>query len=420
MKIGFACLTVGVPNTQMRTCRKASATPEKLMEIIKSNLEATEKIIDYSIKNGLKMYRLSSDLIPFGSDLSTNSLNWVELFAEEFERIGTKIKQHNIRVSMHPGQYTVLNSPDEGVVERAIADLEYHVAILEAMKIDTTHKIILHIGGVYGDKTSATERFIDTYAQLSDQVKARLIIENDDRLYTIEDVLGISQITGAPIVYDNLHNACNLSDPSKNDAYWIELAQKTWSAVDGPAKVHYSQQREGGRLGAHTSTIYLKPFMDYFNEVAHLEVDIMLEVKDKNLSAIKCHLATTKNPAIKDLEKEWGRYKYAVLMHSPQNYQSIRQLLKDKESYPVAAFYHLIEEALATPPTQTVQLNALDHIWGHLKQHATSKETERYRLMKAQWFEGTISLNRLKNWLQRSAAKYDDHYLLQSLFFELD
>ncbi len=91
------------------------------------------------------MYRLSSDLIPFGSDLSTNQLDWVDLYSESFERIGAKIKQHDIRVSMHPGQYTVLNSPDAAVVERAIADLEYHVAILEAMKIDTTHKIILHI-----------------------------------------------------------------------------------------------------------------------------------------------------------------------------------------------------------------------------------------------------------------------------------
>lgn len=80
-KIGYACLTVGVPNTNMRTCRKSNATPEKLMEIIENNLQATENILAYNIQKGIKMYRLSSDLIPFGSDLATNKLDWVSLFS---------------------------------------------------------------------------------------------------------------------------------------------------------------------------------------------------------------------------------------------------------------------------------------------------------------------------------------------------
>lgn len=420
MKIGFACLTVGVPDTQMRTCRKSSATPEKLAELIQNNLEVTERILDYSIQNKLQMYRLSSDLIPFGSDLATNSLAWVELFEELFTRIGYKIKQHDMRVSMHPGQYTVLNSPDENVVTRAIADLEYHNLVMDALKVNQHHKIILHIGGIYGDKRAAKERFIATYQRLSPQVKARLIIENDDRLYTIEDVLEISRATGAPVVYDNLHNSCNPSDKSKTDADWIRLAKETWTAEEGPAKVHYSQQRERGRLGAHTPTIYIEPFMAYYHEVAPLEVDIMLEVKDKNLSAVKAHLATTQERDIKQLEQEWSRYKYAVLLHSPSHYQQIRQLLKDKSSYPVVAFYQLIEEALAVVPTQQVALNAIDHIWGHFKKQTTDKEKARFQQMKTQWLEGSLGFHRLKSQLKRLAIKYQDAYLLQSLFFELD
>ena len=420
MKIGFACLTVGVPDTQMRTCSKISATPEKLIELIQNNLEVTERILDYSIQNNLKMYRLSSDLIPFGSDLATNTLDWVQLFEPLFTRIGRKIKQHHIRVSMHPGQYTVLNSPDEDVVTRAIADLEYHNLIMDALKVNQHHKIILHIGGAYGDKAAAKERFIATYQQLSPQVKARLIIENDHSLYTIEDVLEISRATGAPVVYDNLHNSCNPSDTSKTDADWIKLAKETWTAEEGPAKVHYSQQRAGGRLGAHTATIYIKPFMAYYREVAPLEVDIMLEVKDKNLSAVKAHLATSEAGDIKHLEQEWSRYKYAVLQHSPSHYQAVRQLLKDKTSYPVMAFYQLIEEALEEIPTQQVELNAIDHIWGHFKKLATDKEKARFEQTKEQWLAGRFGINRLKSMLKRLAVKYKDAYLLQSLFFELD
>ena len=420
MKIGYACLVVGVPDTTMKTTRKANATPERLTELIQHNLASMENMIAYNIKHGIKMYRISSDIIPFGSDLETNQLDWTSLFNETLKELGEKIKAHDIRVSMHPGQYTVLNSLDEDVVTRAVLDLEYHTQFLDALEVDDSHKIILHIGGVYGDKDAAKSRFIEVYKRLSDRVRARLIIENDHSLYTVSDVLEISEATGAPVVYDNLHNACNPSDPTVSDAEWIKKAKETWKSADGRMKIHYSQQKTGGRLGAHTDTIYIEPFMAFYEEVAPLNVDIMLEVKDKNLSAVKANLATTDNPQIKDLENEWARYKYAVLGHSPINYQAIRTLLKDKSAYPVVEFYRLIEEALDTAPQKNIELNGLDHVWGHLKNKATDKEATRFSKMKEQWLVDEIKLSRLKKWLYRLAEKYNETYLLQSLYFELD
>lgn len=420
MKIGYACLVVGVPDTTMKTTRKANATSERLTELIQNNLASMENMIDYNIKHGIKMYRISSDIIPFGSDLETNQLDWASLFNETLKELGEKIKAHDIRVSMHPGQYTVLNSLDEDVVTRAVLDLEYHTQFLDALEVDDSHKIILHIGGVYGDKDAAKSRFIEVYRRLSDRVRARLIIENDHSLYTVSDVLEISEATGAPVVYDNLHNACNPSDPTVSDAEWIKKAKETWKSADGRMKIHYSQQKTGGRLGAHTDTIYIEPFMAFYEEVAPLNVDIMLEVKDKNLSAVKANLATTDNPQIKDLENEWARYKYAVLGYSPINYQAIRTLLKDKSAYPVVEFYRLIEEALDTAPQKNIELNGLDHVWGHLKNKATDKEATRFSKMKEQWLVDEIKLSRLKKWLYRLAEKYNETYLLQSLYFEFE
>lgn len=420
MKIGYACLVVGVPDTTMKTTRKANATDERLTELIQNNLASMENMIDYNIKHGIKMYRISSDIIPFGSDLETNQLDWVNLFTENLKQLGKKIRDHDIRISMHPGQYTVLNSLDEGVVNRAVVDLEYHTQFLDALEVNDSHKIILHIGGVYGDKDAAKSRFIEVYKRLSDRVRARLIIENDHSLYTISDVLEISEATGAPVVYDNLHNACNPSDPTVSDAEWIKKAKETWKSADGRMKIHYSQQKTGGRLGAHTDTIYIEPFMAFYEEVALLNVDIMLEVKDKNLSAVKANLATTDNPQIKDLENEWARYKYGILGHSPINYQAIRTLLKDKSAYPVVEFYRLIEEALDTAPQKNIELNGLDHVWGHLKNKATDKEATRFSKMKEQWLVDEIKLSRLKKWVYRLAEKYNETYLLQSLYFELD
>lgn len=420
MKIGYACLVVGVPDTTMKTTRKANATDERLTELIQNNLASMENMIDYNIKHGIKMYRISSDIIPFGSDLETNQLDWVNLFSENLKQLGKKIRDHDIRISMHPGQYTVLNSLDEGVVNRAVVDLECHTQFLDALEVNDSHKIILHIGGVYGDKDAAKSRFIEVYKRLSDRVRARLIIENDHSLYTVSDVLEISEATGAPVVYDNLHNACNPSDPTVSDAEWIKKAKETWKSADGRMKIHYSQQKTGGRLGAHSDTIYIEPFMAFYEEIAPLNVDIMLEVKDKNLSAVKANLATTDNPQIKDLENEWARYKYAVLDHSPINYQAIRTLLKDKTRYPVVEFYRLIEEALDTAPQKNIELNGLDHVWGHLKNKATDKEATRFSKMKEQWLVDEIKLSRLKKWLYRLAEKYNETYLLQSLYFEFD
>jgi UV DNA damage endonuclease len=419
MKIGYACLTVGVPETTMRTTRKANATPERLVELIEQNLISMENMLDYNIAHGIDMYRISSDIIPFGSDRETNTLDWVTLFQENFSRLAEKIKKHHMRVSMHPGQYTVLNSNREEVVERAVEDLNYHTEFLDALKVDQSHKIILHIGGVYGDKEAAKKRFVENYKMLKPAVKDRLIIENDDRLYTIADVLEISKRTGAPVVYDNLHNVCNPSDPALSDVEWIRRAKETWTKAEGPMKIHYSQQRAHARLGAHTEMIYIEPFIDFYEAVAPLSVDIMLEVKDKNLSAVKAHLATTDTPDIKDLEKEWARYKYLVLSHSPKHYQAIRNLLKDKTTYPVVSFYKLIEEALDMKLERKTELNALEHVWGHLKKKTSEKEKAKFQKLKEQWLAETITTTRIKNWLRRLAAKYEEQYLQQSLYFEL-
>ena len=151
MSIGYACLTVGVPNTETKRCIAKNATKMRLFELIESNLNALDRILDYNIANKIQLFRISSDLIPFGSS-PINTLNWWQLFDSKFEALGNKIRVHKLRVSMHPGQYTVLNSPNKEVVERAVLDLEYHNKVLDCLRTGPEHKIILHIGGAYNNK----------------------------------------------------------------------------------------------------------------------------------------------------------------------------------------------------------------------------------------------------------------------------
>lgn len=130
----------------------------KLLDLISHNLNSLQNIIHYNIKNNIKLFRISFDLIPFGSN-DVNKLPWWDIFSVQFLKLGEKIRNNGMRVSMHPGQYTVLNSPNVEVVKRAIADLNYHAKVLDSLCVPSEHKIVLHVGGIYNEKERAIERF---------------------------------------------------------------------------------------------------------------------------------------------------------------------------------------------------------------------------------------------------------------------
>ncbi|NTV90991.1 MAG: UV DNA damage repair endonuclease UvsE, partial [Clostridiales bacterium] len=173
MNIGYACLTVGVPGTDLKSCIMKNAGDERLRELIGNNLDSLEKIIEYNISSGIRLFRISSDLIPFGSS-PVNRLPWERLFSDRLSGIGKKIRDGGIRVSMHPGQYTVLNSPDPEVARRAAADLDYHCRLLESLGTGADCKIILHLGGAYGNKKTAIERFGKNFRLLDGRLAERL------------------------------------------------------------------------------------------------------------------------------------------------------------------------------------------------------------------------------------------------------
>ena len=414
MNIGYASKTYGIRNTKIRSITLKNASEENLIEVIKHNLNSLDNIIDYNIKNNITFFRISSDIIPLATRPEM-TIKWWDIFKEKLNEIGDKIKKAKMRVTMHPGQYTVLNSLTPSVVEASIEELEYHHKFLDCLKTDKSSKIILHIGGVYGNKDKAMARFIENYQKLSQGVKDRLIIENDDKSYNIEDVLYISKKTNIPVVYDNLHNEILGASKAMSDNDWIKLASKTWQKADGRQKVHYSQQASDKKIGTHSQTTYLTPFLAYYNSL-DIDVDIMLEVKDKNLSTIKINNALRDNKII-ELESQWSKYKYTILEKSPQNYNAIRQLLKDKEAYPVLEFYDLIEKTLDLPEDKRYCVNALDHVWGYFKKQASEKERQKYFSLISDYQSGAKRLELVKNHLEKLAVKYKEEYLLAAYYF---
>lgn len=416
MSIGYACLTLGVLNANLKSCTAKNATEDNLLDITSHNLKSLENIIEYNIKNDIKLFRISSDLIPFGSS-PLNKLSWWDIFSERFFEIGKKIKENNIRVSMHPGQYTVLNSPNSDVVKRAVDDLNYHTRVLECLGVGPDHKIILHIGGIYNDKEQAISRFSDNYKCLSDSIKQRLVIENDDKLYNINDVFEIGKELSIPVVFDNLHNEINCYSKEMSESYWINQCKSTWKEKDGCQKIHYSQQDPLKKAGSHSSTIKINKFLEFYKSIKREDIDIMLEVKDKNLSAVKCINSLTQSKQIKKIEDEWSKYKYKILENNPSNYLEIRNLLKDKDDYPIIKFYNYIEDSMEDNITAGNSINAAMHIWGYFKNNVTDKEKNDFFKSIEAYKQEKVSVSSIKNKLWKMAVKYNKSYLLNSYYF---
>lgn len=417
MAIGYACIAIGVPGAQLAGCTLRTAEEERLRSVIEHNLGALEHICAYNIAAGIRLFRISSDLIPFGSH-EVNGLHWWQEYAPRLAALGADLRASGTRVSMHPGQYTVLSSPDEAVAQRAMADLEYHGRVLDALGVDATHRLILHIGGTYGDKPAAMARFCRRFAQLPPGIRHRLSLENDERQYHIADVLDLCQRLGVPAVFDTLHHGLHPAPGGDTAERWMARCAATWTVEQGAPKIHYSQQQPGAPAGAHSATIALEPFLRFY-DILPAGADVMLEVKDKNLSALKCIHATTPDLPVEVLEAQWARYGVLVLSHSAAIHREVSALLQDKSKAHLLEFYDLIQRALALPEDRGAQINAAEHVWGHERDAAQPAETKRYqRLLEEYRRSGTLAP--LKRHLLRMASQQGVHRLLWSLYFYID
>jgi UV DNA damage endonuclease len=426
MNVGYACLTIGVNGAKIHGCQLKQATQEKLKEVSEANLSALETILRYNASQGINLFRISSDIIPLASHHAIH-FSWRSIFEGRLETIGRFAKENGIRVSMHPGQYTVLNAMDDAIRTAAVRDLLYHADFLDALGVDGSHKIILHAGGVYGDRSAAMDRFVREASRLPENVCARLVVENDDTRFPVQDILRIAEATGLPVVFDNLHHQVEPSPEldGLSDADIIRLCAKTWRPSDGRQKVHYSQHRPGGSPGAHSSTIALDGFLAWQRLLGGNPPDVMLEVKDKNLSAMKCVLALSAklNPA--RLEAEWARYKYTVLEHDAAAYNGLRQLLKDKDAIwrnaddVVEKFYRYVDGARELPENKGAAVNALQHVWGYVRNDATDAELKHWRSLMDGYKADAVSLASVRNHLEKCAIRQSRNYLTDSLYFSI-
>jgi len=282
MRIGYPCINRTIGCRGDRTFRLASYSRERLYHTVSGNLACLQHILEWNRESGFLFFRISSDLVPFASH-PVCTHHWQDHFAAEFAVLGAFIRENGIRISMHPDQFIILNARDEKIVARSIAELTYHAEVLDGMGLDTTAKIQLHVGGVYGDQEESRERFVRVYEHLDPAIHRRLVIENDERRYSAADCLAIHERTGIPVLFDVFHHSCNNDGESLGDV--LTSVGKTWSSRDGLPMVDYSSQHPEKRPCSHAEHIDTGDFSAFLVQSQPHDFDIMLEIKDKEASA---------------------------------------------------------------------------------------------------------------------------------------
>ena len=295
MRIGYPCINRSIGCSPSRTFRLASYSDERVKKTVDANLFCLFKILLYNVDFGMLFFRITSDLIPFASH-PVCSFPWRKHFADEFQRIGEYAGTHRFRISMHPDQFVLLNAPDTGILERSIADLTYQSQVLDLLGLDDSAKLQIHVGGVYRNKTASMERFIRNYERLDETIRQRLVIENDERLYTISDCLTIHERTGIPVLLDIFHHAINNNNEKTVDI--LGPVGATWKKSDGIPMVDYSTQQPGKRAGAHAESIDQKDFQSFLHLSLPYDFDIMLEIKDKEKSTLSALILAQNDPRL--------------------------------------------------------------------------------------------------------------------------
>jgi len=240
-------------------------------------------------------FRITSDMVPFASH-PVCTFPWRKHFAEEFWSIGEYVRSHRFRISMHPDQFVLLNAQDTGVLERSIADLTYQSQVLDLLGLDDAAKLQIHMGGVYRDKTASMERFIKNYEGLDETIRRRLVIENDERLYTISDCLDVHERTRIPVLFDVFHHGINNNGETLPPL--LAPLNDTWKSYDGIPMVDYSSQQPGKRAGAHAESIDSEDFWSFLRSTVPFDIDIMLEIKDKEKSALAALVLARDDPRL--------------------------------------------------------------------------------------------------------------------------
>jgi UV DNA damage endonuclease len=301
MRLGFAVKVMGKADLKSNDTRRWQQDPH-----LRVSLGYLGDIFTYLRQHNIRMYRMSSDLAPYHTHPDMPQFhNMVKESRGDLEHVGKLAKAQGLRLSFHPSQYIVLNSGNADLTKRSIADLQSQATMLDYMELPPEAIMVIHVGGAYGDRKAGCDNWVKTWKKLSEPIRRRMVLENDDIRFSAADVLSIHERTGVKCVFDYQHHWC-MNPEGLPLVPTLEKFLKTWPTGVRP-KMHFScartEMREMKRKNRKTGlneTVLLPPIwtghadfnnpfetISFLRSIQHLETDIMLESKAKDLSLLR-------------------------------------------------------------------------------------------------------------------------------------
>jgi len=295
MQFGLCCISIELKEQgysfQTMTYKRFSSLPrnesvEILGSRILNNMQVTHETIQYCAEHDY-CYRISSDLFPLitytAADISLHDLPQYTDIVEEIAAIKQTIQDTGVRVSVHPSEFNVLASTNQDAVDRTIRELNFYADFLDMLGLPSDYNcpMNMHINNRDGTNAEVTERFLYNFNMLQENVRNRLVIENDDKLncwsvkQLIEDFYPKTKI---PITFDYLHHACH--PDGWTEEFAILACVNTWQGYR--PLFHYSESAQGNNPRKHADYAE-KDFYQY----GEIDYDVDMELKQKDLAIAK-------------------------------------------------------------------------------------------------------------------------------------
>lgn len=281
LRVGYPCQNISLRASTNHTIRQTSLRrTEHLEAVVRRNLEDLERILRWNARRGLRCFRVGQQLIPFASHPEFD-MDWQARFRSALGRLGHLAHALGIRLSMHPGQFANPGSPSGPVRERSLAELRYAARLLSLLGAEDG-VLVLHGGGVYGDRSAAAGRLRESL-EGEREVLRFLALENDERCWSVAELLPVAEALGVPVVFDLLHHRLNPGGLTAEEAW--SLARSTWRARR--PEVHLSSQAPGKAPGAHSAYVRCSDWEALRSLLREEPADVVVEAKAKERAALR-------------------------------------------------------------------------------------------------------------------------------------
>jgi UV DNA damage endonuclease len=277
IRLGYPTQNLTIPASTNRTLRLASlADVERVRELVRENVADLKIILRWNAEHGAGLFRMGQNLIPFASHPAF-PYDWEAEHGEDLREAGELARKLGIRLSMHPGQYINPGSPKPEVVERSLTELRYVARVFDLLG-STAGVAVLHLGGAYNDKPASAARFIEVMRPEA-RILRYLALENDERIWTVAEVVRTADALGIPAITDAFHHDLNPGGLTLNEA--LDLSLPTWGHRRVRPKLHLSSQDPAKQAGAHAYCVESKDWQALLAALADREADVMVEAKGK-------------------------------------------------------------------------------------------------------------------------------------------